>query len=224
LSKQTQHDSSFEYPSESFLQPLTGLIQRQTQPELLGDEYRAVGQWPFRSLTHGSIIEKGGHRLQCYLTPGHSPGHICLYEPREALLFSGDIFSGVVQFLSDRENPVHDHLKSLKKLALLKPRAVLPGHRNVLTAIDRTIDQIERHHQSRNESIMRTLTGRSMDSYQVAQTIGLGVQTSESWSELSIIQKFFATRDCFAHLLYLESERLVMRKMVKGRIVYSLTA
>ncbi len=41
-------------------------------------------------LDGGDALTYGGHTLRCILTPGHTPGHLCLYEPERRWLFSGD--------------------------------------------------------------------------------------------------------------------------------------
>jgi hydroxyacylglutathione hydrolase len=43
------------------------------------------------------VIELGGLRFRVLFTPGHTEGGICLYEPSEKVLFSGDtLFAGSV--------------------------------------------------------------------------------------------------------------------------------
>ena len=39
-------------------------------------------------LEDGAKISNGSFEIEAILTPGHSPGHICLYEPRKKLLFA----------------------------------------------------------------------------------------------------------------------------------------
>jgi glyoxylase-like metal-dependent hydrolase (beta-lactamase superfamily II) len=47
-------------------------------------------------------------------TPGHSEDHICLFEPNEGWLFSGDLFiSERVKYMREDEN-VYSLLDSLK--------------------------------------------------------------------------------------------------------------
>lgn len=45
---------------------------------------------PPRPLRDGERIAVGGGHLEVIHTPGHTPGSICLYQPEEAILFSGD--------------------------------------------------------------------------------------------------------------------------------------
>ena len=47
---------------------------------------------PDRVLYGGEIISTGIYDLEVIWTPGHSPGHICLFEPQNGLLFQGTIF------------------------------------------------------------------------------------------------------------------------------------
>ena len=55
-------------------------------------------------------------------TPGHSDDHICLYEPNEGWLFSGDLFiSEQVKYLR-RDEDIDSMIDSLKKVAALHPK------------------------------------------------------------------------------------------------------
>ena len=55
-------------------------------------------------------------------TPGHSDDHICLYEPNEGWLFSGDLFiSEQVKYLREDED-IYSIIDSLKKVAALHPK------------------------------------------------------------------------------------------------------
>jgi glyoxylase-like metal-dependent hydrolase (beta-lactamase superfamily II) len=45
-------------------------------------------------IADGEVIETERYQFQAIYTPGHSPDHICLYEPSKGWLFSGDLFVG----------------------------------------------------------------------------------------------------------------------------------
>ncbi|MGI6208899.1 MAG: MBL fold metallo-hydrolase [Anaerolineae bacterium] len=45
---------------------------------------------PPQTVTHGDQIRVGQATFQVIHTPGHTPGGICLYNPEEEVLFSGD--------------------------------------------------------------------------------------------------------------------------------------
>jgi len=46
---------------------------------------------PDLELHDGDELEVGKLRFRVLHTPGHTPGHVCLYEPAEEVLFDGDV-------------------------------------------------------------------------------------------------------------------------------------
>tara|TARA_B100000965_G_scaffold394163_1_gene405981 strand:+ start:1557 stop:2195 length:639 start_codon:yes stop_codon:yes gene_type:complete len=46
---------------------------------------------PSNFLNEGDILEFGDSQLKILYTPGHAPGHICLYSEREKFIISGDV-------------------------------------------------------------------------------------------------------------------------------------
>ena len=48
----------------------------------------------FYLCSDGHRITVGDYSLMCIQTPGHSPGHLCLYDPEKKILFSGDHLLG----------------------------------------------------------------------------------------------------------------------------------
>ncbi|MBU1274397.1 MAG: MBL fold metallo-hydrolase [Proteobacteria bacterium] len=71
----------------------------------------------------------GQETLQVIHTPGHSPGHVCLYWPRHKALIAGDlVFAqgvGRVDFPGGNGEQLKD---SIRKVAALDIELVLPGH------------------------------------------------------------------------------------------------
>jgi glyoxylase-like metal-dependent hydrolase (beta-lactamase superfamily II) len=62
-------------------------------------------------------------------TPGHTQGSICLFEPKERILISGDtIFADGVGRVDLPGGSAEDMEKSLEKLASMKIEKILPGH------------------------------------------------------------------------------------------------
>jgi glyoxylase-like metal-dependent hydrolase (beta-lactamase superfamily II) len=74
-------------------------------------------------------------------TPGHSDDHICLYEPNEGWLFSGDLFiSEQVKYLRKDED-IDSIIDSLKKVAALRPQKMFCSFSGL---IDRPEEDIHR--------------------------------------------------------------------------------
>jgi len=136
-------------------------------------------------------------------------------------LIAGDVFSPVLYFLTDKDNPLRNQLESFNDLSLLDIRMALPGHGDVFTSIKGIIEHFESHHKGRSSQIVEALTNASMDAYEVASRLAKDAQQSGDWESLPHILKYIAARDCFAHLLHLEAAGRVMKKAISGRIVYS---
>ena len=47
-----------------------------------------------KPLDDGEVIETEKYSLTVIYTPGHSPDHLCLYEPNQGWIFTGDLFVG----------------------------------------------------------------------------------------------------------------------------------
>ena len=88
-------------------------------------------------LEDGSIIDLGNYELQVIHTPGHTSGCICLYEPREGLLFTGDtVFAGGTLSEIAVGGNVSDYVNSVRRLSSLKIKEIYPGHGRVSSTPD----------------------------------------------------------------------------------------
>jgi glyoxylase-like metal-dependent hydrolase (beta-lactamase superfamily II) len=78
-------------------------------------------------------IETEHFRLQVYETPGHCPGHICLFEPERRWLFSGDLYvaAHLDSQLRDADGPAW--IASLEQMIALKPAYLFDAHGTILT-------------------------------------------------------------------------------------------
>jgi hydroxyacylglutathione hydrolase len=46
---------------------------------------------PGQFLSHDQILSLGSHKIEVRLTPGHSPGHVIFYCPKQDVVLSGDL-------------------------------------------------------------------------------------------------------------------------------------
>ncbi|HEY5996896.1 MAG TPA: MBL fold metallo-hydrolase [Candidatus Deferrimicrobiaceae bacterium] len=85
-------------------------------------------------LHHGTLIDVGGCVLQVLHTPGHCSGAVCLYEPDQQILFTGDtIFAnGTLGGIFPSGN-ISDYIGTLQQLSRLRVREIFPGHGRVST-------------------------------------------------------------------------------------------
>jgi len=81
-------------------------------------------------LQDGNSITAGGRILKVMHTPGHSPGAICLYDPKGKILFSGDTVFPEGGF-GRTDLPGGESYKligSLERLTTLEVDFILPAH------------------------------------------------------------------------------------------------
>jgi glyoxylase-like metal-dependent hydrolase (beta-lactamase superfamily II) len=96
---------------------------------------RIMWGWPQacqgRALADGQIIETPHYRFRVLYTPGHSPDHVCLYEPEQGWLFSGDLFVGGRDRALRAGYDVWGIIDSLKQVAALPCAWLFPGSARV---------------------------------------------------------------------------------------------
>lgn len=87
---------------------------------------------PLKSyLSDGDVIKLGDSELHVIHTPGHSPGGVCFYAPKEKLLFSGDsLFMGSIGRTDLERGNGSELIRSLTEKLMVLPvdTTVLPGH------------------------------------------------------------------------------------------------
>ncbi|BCD28650.1 MBL fold metallo-hydrolase [Bacillus cereus] len=87
---------------------------------------------PTKLLQDGDIIDIGNRKIQIIHTPGHSPGHICIYDYETAFLFTGDLlYEGTIFAFYPSTNPV-DLVQSLKKIINFSPIKQIYGSHHTL--------------------------------------------------------------------------------------------
>ena len=64
---------------------------------MYGFENYKGSPYPKHYLEEGDILEFGESKLEILFTPGHAPGHICLFNKEEGFIVSGDVlFNGSI--------------------------------------------------------------------------------------------------------------------------------
>ena len=103
-------------------------------------------------------------------TPGHDPGHICLFRESDGVLLCGDVllpgFTPNIQPSSDGSDALADFLASLRRLAELPVTLVLPAHGERYTDAAGRARELISHHEERLDTLrdaMRSGTTRLRD-------------------------------------------------------------
>ena len=176
-------------------------------------------------LEDGDEIRIGDYEFRCVVTPGHTMGHICLYEPDKKILVAGDhILIDItpnIQCWSDTQNPLKHYLASLEKVYSLKVDLTLPGHRRLIENHQARIEELKRHHADRLTEVLSILKAGALNAFQVASQMTWDID-SESWDQFPVAQKWFATGEAISHLRYLEEEGQLVRNAGGKITLYSI--
>ncbi|MCL6478441.1 MAG: MBL fold metallo-hydrolase [Peptococcaceae bacterium] len=224
------------FSPEEFLRRITELARMAGFPEKVlqkailqhpGFKYRPRGNLDFRLVKDGDTVDAGDYTFTCVETPGHTKGHMCLYEPRKKILLSGDhILDEITPNIStwmDEGNPLQEYIASLDKVYALDIDIVLPGHRQMISNCRRRIRELKQHHRERTEEVLSILKHGDRNPYQVASEMSWDM-TYDSWDLFPAPQKWFATGEAIAHLKYLEEERLIKKVVRDRKVMYCLGA
>lgn len=187
--------------------------------------YRASRAIDFTAVDDLDTIEIGDYSFTCLLTPGHTAGHMCLYEAARGVLVSGDLVLGDitpnVSMWSDEGNPLREYLDSLARVRSLGARLVLPGHRKPFADCGGRIDELVRHHQQRAEEVLAILEQGPRTAYQIASQMTWDM-TYPTWNEFPASQKWFAVGEALSHIRYLDREGMIRTDATGGQTRYSL--
>jgi glyoxylase-like metal-dependent hydrolase (beta-lactamase superfamily II) len=125
----------------------------------------------------GDIIDTGSVKLKVISTPGHTPGHICLHNKSNKILFSGDhIISRRSTFVGYDYREIISHrivdvfnvkykepdnlslyMESIKKLQSLDLNVILPAHGDPITDPHKKLDQEIKKKDRRSHMFLKVL-------------------------------------------------------------------
>jgi len=190
-----------------------------------GRKYGLKNHVDFHILKEDDIVEIADYSFRCIETPGHSPGHMCLYEPTKKILVSGDhILSKITPNITvwpEMDNSLKHYLASLEKIYPLDVNLVLPGHRNIWNNHRKRIAELQEHHKNRLNEILSVLEEGGKTTWEIAPYISWDINYS-SWELFPPAQKMFAFGETLAHLIYLEGNKTIQSTTKEQRIVFSL--
>jgi len=162
-------------------------------------------------LTGGEKLDATVGELEVLWTPGHSPGHVCLYGRERRVLFSGDqmleLISPNIGWHPERD-PLNEYLNSLQELSQLEIDLILPSHGAPFSGHRKWIRRTVEHHEDRCSRILSLLDATP----RVAAELVGGL-----WDRpLAPLDCRFAVFEVLAHLEYLERQGKVVRMAREG--------
>ncbi len=189
-----------------------------------GKIYASVKPLPFTWVNEQDVLAYGGYHFRVIATPGHTPGHMCLYEEDKGVLLAGDHILGTITpnitYWAGVEDSLGDYLKSLDKVAALNVAVAYPGHRAVVRDAQARVGELKRHHAARLEEARGIVADlRAASAWDVAARMRWSLRGN--WENYGVAQKCFAVGEAAAHLDHLAKQKKLQRKTEKdGRIKF----
>jgi glyoxylase-like metal-dependent hydrolase (beta-lactamase superfamily II) len=199
-------------------------------PEFNEETLRNIDFVPLASpdiiLHGGETISAGVFNFQVLWTPGHSPGHICLYEPEQKILFSGDhilpiITPNVSLQPQHGDNPLGDFLSSLDRVKQLEVKLILPAHEHIFTDLPTRIEELFQHHRQRKADILATIKAKAKTAYQISlEIIWMPELGGVRGQDLAPLDRRMAVLETLAHLESMRADGEVDKFSQNGIIYY----
>ena len=143
-------------------------------------------------------------------TPGHSPGHLCFWEPRNQLMLTGDcvlprITPNVNLNPQTGDDPLGDYLRSLERLGTYDAEG-LPAHEWRYPSLR---DRTARARANTTISVSSRSSRRSATATSTAWEITPRMTWSRPWDDTDKFTRRSAIGEALAHLRTLEVQGVV---------------
>lgn len=164
----------------------------------------------------GDAIDVGRYRFRVVETPGHTPGHLSLYEPQSRILFSGDhvlfVISPSIALFPDGADGLQAYLDSLDKVRRLACRRLFVSHGEPRDDFEARIDWLAAHHLERldeTRAIVRENPGLAGE--EVIRAIRWNVPF-DTWEAISFVQRWCIVTEGLVILNHLVDRRAIRRE------------
>jgi glyoxylase-like metal-dependent hydrolase (beta-lactamase superfamily II) len=180
---------------------------------------------PDRLLDGGETFAVGPYRFEVVWTPGHTPGHVCLYESTRRLLLTGDhLFAkaapNVRLMYYSPTDTMGRYVRSLERIAALPAERALPAHGEPFGQVAGRADEVIRHQLDRRGRLLGMMTTRPRTAYELAQVVwGPGARTT--WDTFHGRLRRNAALTLAAHLEQLALDGEIARREDGGAVGFA---
>ena len=165
-----------------------------------------------RRLQDGERLTLGRAEIDVLHTPGHAPGHICLDLPERGFTLVGDMVASVGSILIEpNDGDMGLYLASLRRLASLGSRALLPAHGEIVADGPALYAQYVAHRLEREAAVLGALRAcdQAVSATELVPHVYLDVPPA-IWP--------LAALSLAAHLEHLEVQGLAQRSAEEGSL------
>lgn len=176
----------------------------------------------FVSLKQGDVLDIGEYAFEVVDIPGHTPGHIGLYEGNNKLFFCGDhILDKItpnIAFWGFDQDILSVYFDSLRKVYAYDIDYLFTAHRNIVRDSKRRIDELLLHHRKRLQEIVGIIKDEKRTVRDTASRMHWDLRY-DTWEDFPSPQKWFAAGEAMSHLEHLVSVGAV-KKIEENGILY----
>jgi glyoxylase-like metal-dependent hydrolase (beta-lactamase superfamily II) len=172
---------------------------------------------PTRRVEDSEVIQLAGREWISIHTPGHTNDHLCLFDPAEGVMLSGDhVLPTITPHISGMvggDDPLNEFFRSLEKVAEFEGvTQVLPAHGHPFDDLAKRTKEIRQHHEERLD-VCRTAAAE------------LGVGTVEDFTKRLFKPRSWgpmADSETYAHLEHLRVTGEAESRFEDGQLRYRL--
>lgn len=163
----------------------------------------------------GDMLNYGRFHFECILTPGHTHGHLCLYDQGTKTMLLGDhvLLDTVTGICCCQgvEDALGDYLESLRKVSHYDVRNAFASHGTVNGDMQKRLTYLLEHHENRLAMVETIIAEeQGMTGAQIADKVSRNV-LSKRLDETSWGQMYFELGETFAYLDHLLATDRVTR-------------
>jgi glyoxylase-like metal-dependent hydrolase (beta-lactamase superfamily II) len=137
--------------------PSPDLVDQVRRSFRRSDRHHFAPPTPTRLVEDGERLSMGGRDWVAVHTPGHTLDHLCVYDPTEGLLITGDhvlpTITPHISGIGTGPDPLAQFLASLSYVAGFEVRTALPAHGDPFDDLAGRVESISRHHAERLEML-----------------------------------------------------------------------
>ena len=164
-------------------------------------------------LEHGDLVPLPDARIRAVWTPGHTPGHLCLYDESENVLLTGDHvlprISPNIGLHPHTVTPLASYLRSLSATAAYDGAEALPAHEYRFEELGQRTRDLQEHHHERCREVIDVLNDVGpATAWQVTERL----TWSRGWAAVTGMMRRAALAETAAHLDYLIGRQQVVDK------------
>lgn len=186
---------------------------------------RLIEPLEFMPLFEGNEVVLGDYCFEVVDIPGHTPGHIGLYERKHKLFFCGDhILDKItpnITFWGFEQDILATYLRNLNKVYEYEVDYLFTAHRNIIRNHQKRILELLGHHEERLQEILTILQDGKKTAREMAASMHWDL-SHKRWEDFPHSQKWFASGEALSHLEHLVHIGLVGREDKTGMLLYGL--